>query len=285
MGGKNGFYATGQMYAYLAGEVGLMLDLWIYKGKIPLAEITLGALLKAGFPNPTWAFGRVRAKGSVLGGLVKFESAVEFKMGNVCLPEFGNPLDDVKIFGDVAPGDDEFSKGWAAREVASVYTTPTFTTNMKIGKHIPLIDEGKTAERMGLDDDDDGGDATATLDGQTSESSDPTNLEGRVDENTYLRTYVFLLGSENQSLPKFAMYVHSDSTTSADGTYLQDVGVLNPSNDKENFELQVPALGDNKFYSIKLRGYAKEVVENGKLVDPIFNDEDSDWKDEERKWS
>lgn len=285
MGGKNGFYATGQMYAYLAGEVGLMLDLWIYKGKIPLADITLGALLKAGFPNPTWAFGRVRAKGSVLGGLVKFESAVEFKMGNVCLPEFGNPLDDVKIFGDVAPGDDEFSKGWAAREVASVYTTPTFTTNMKIGKHIPLIDEGKTAERMGLDDDDDGGDATATLDGQTSESSDPTNLEGRVDENTYLRTYVFLLGSENQSLPKFAMYVHSDSTTSADGTYLQDVGVLNPSNDKENFELQVPALGDNKFYSIKLRGYAKEVVENGKLVDPIFNDEDSDWKDEERKWS
>lgn len=285
MGGKNGFYATGQMYAYLAGEVGLMLDLWIYKGKIPLAEITLGALLKAGFPNPTWAFGRVRAKGSVLGGLVKFESAVEFKMGNVCLPEFGNPLDDVKIFGDVAPGDDEFSKGWAAREAASVYTTPTFTTNMKIGKHIPLIDEGKTAERMGLDDDDDGGDATATLDGQTSESSDPTNLEGRVDENTYLRTYVFLLGSENQSLPKFAMYVHSDSTTSADGTYLQDVGVLNPSNDKENFELQVPALGDNKFYSIKLRGYAKEVVENGKLVDPIFNDEDSDFEDEERKWS
>lgn len=284
-GGKNGFYATGQMYAYLDGEVGLMLDLWIYKGKIPLADISLGALLKAGFPNPTWAFGRVRAKGSVLGGLVKFESAVEFKMGNVCLPDFGNPLDDVKIFGDVAPGDDEFADGWSYNKIASVYTTPSFTTNMKIGKHIPLIDEGKTAERAtsGSSSDSDG-DATASLDGSSETSTNASALDTKLDENTVLRTYVFLLGSKGQSIPKFAMYEHSDTTTSRYGTFLQNVGVTNPSADKENFNIQVPALKANKFYSIVLKGYAQEVV-NGYLVDPIFNDERSDWKDEEREWT
>ena len=285
-GGKNGFYATGQMYAYLAGEVGLMLDLWIYKGKIPLADITLGALLKAGFPNPTWAYGRVRAKGSVLGGLVKFESAVDFKMGNVCLPDFGNPLDDVKIFGDVAPGDDEFTDGWSSNKIASVYTTPSFTTNMKIGKHIPLIDEGKTAERAtsGSSSDSDS-DATASLDGSSETSTNASALDTKLDESTVLRTYVFLLGSEGEGNPKFAMYEHSDSTTSKGGTFLQNVGVTNPSADKENFNIQVPALKTNKLYSIVLTGYAKEVLRNGELVDPVFNDEESNWEDDERKWT
>lgn len=286
-GGKNGFYATGQMYAYLSGEVGLMLDLWIYKGKIPLADLTLAALLKAGFPNPTWAYGRLRAKGSVLGGLVKFESAIEMKMGNVCLPDFGNPLDDIKIFGDVTPGDDEFTDGWSQNKIASAYVSPTFTTNMKIGKHLALIDEGKTAERA-TSGSESSGEASASIEGAvsggTNNAGNSSDLYGKVDENTYLRTYVFLLGDEDQNVPKFKMYTHTDSTTNKGGTLLKEVGISNPSADKENFTIDVPSLKQNTLYSIELVGYAKEVV-NGRLVDPVFNDEKSGWEDEEREWT
>ena len=74
--------------------------------------MTLGALLQGGFPNPTWVYGRLRAKGEVLGGLIKFSSSIDMKAGKVCVPEMGNPLDDIKVFGDAQPGSEDIEKGW-----------------------------------------------------------------------------------------------------------------------------------------------------------------------------
>ena len=153
MGGKNGFYAMGQLYSRLEGELGLMIDLWIYKGKVPLIDLTFGALLKGGFPNPSWAYGKVRAKGSILGGLIKFNSSVELSVGKVCVPSFGNPLDDVKIFGDVTPGFEKKEEGWKDDEAVKPSTSIDFTTNMKINSHLYLIDENEVYNRAGMDKD------------------------------------------------------------------------------------------------------------------------------------
>ena len=153
MGGKNGFYAMGQIYSRLEGELGLMIDLWIYKGKVPLVDLTFGALLKGGFPNPSWAYGKVRAKGSILCGLIKFNSSVELSVGKVCVPSFGNPLDDIKIFGDVTPGFEKKEEGWNEEEAVQPSTGIDFATNMKINSHLCLIDENEVYNRAGMDKD------------------------------------------------------------------------------------------------------------------------------------
>ena len=251
-GGKNGFYATGQIYAMLKGELGLMLDLWIFKGKVPLVDMTMGALLQGGFPNPTWVYGRLRAKGSVLGGLIKFSSTIEMKAGKVCVPEMGNPLDDIKIFGDVQPGDEDIEKGWSAKSLASCYGKSTFTTNMKIDKVLTLVDEG----------------ATMREDGMNGDGSQIT------------RKYVFHLDN-NFEMKKYDESDPTDDERAAITTY---VTYANPTFDRENYEIVTGSLEPNTLYRIKLRGTCKEIVD-GNEVDPIYRDSLSNYKDVHRPFA
>ena len=238
-GGKNGFYATGQFYAMLKGELGLMINLWIFEGKVPLVDMTLGALLQGGFPNPTWVYGRLRAKGSVLGGLIKFSSTIEMKAGKICVPEMGNPLDDIKVFGDVNPGDEDIEIGWADKSLVSCYGKSTFTTNMKIGKVLTLVDEGETMERAGMDG----------------------------DGNNVLRKYVFYLDKQFE----LCKYDESDNTNDNRSKITTYVTHINPTYDQENYEIQLGALQPRTLYRIKLRGTCKEIV-NGDEVNPIYKD-------------
>ena len=251
-GGKNGFYATGQIYAMLKGELGLMLDLWIFKGKVPLVDMTIGALLQGGFPNPTWVYGRMRAKGSVLGGLIKFNSTIEMKAGKVCVPEMGNPLDDIKIFGDVQPGDEEIEKGWSDKSLASCYGKSTFTTNMKIGKVLALVDEAATMEANGLGGD--GGNVT--------------------------RMYVFHLDNSFE----MKEYDESDPTDDERSAYTTYITHSNPTFDRENYELKTGSLKPNTLYRIQLCGTCKEIVD-GREVDPIYKDSLSGYKEEHRQFA
>lgn len=152
-GGKNGFYGMGQLYARLQGELGLMIDIWLYKGKVPLFDGTFGALLKGGAPNPSWAYGKVRGKGSILNGLIKFNSTIEMRCGKVCVPSFGHPLDDVKIFGDVSPGYEQEEEGWKEDEAVKASSPIHFATNMKMHSQLCLIDENELYSRAGMDKD------------------------------------------------------------------------------------------------------------------------------------
>ena len=252
-GGKNGFYATGQIYAMLKGELGLMLDLWIFKGKVPLVEMTIGALLQGGFPNPTWVYGRLRAKGSVLGGLIKFSSTIEMKAGKVCVPEMGNPLDDIKIFGDIQPGDEDIEKGWSEKSLVSCYGKSTFTTNMKIDKVLTLVDEGATMEEDGM---------------------------GGGDGSQITRKYVFHLDNNFE----MKEYDESDPTDDERSAYTSYVTHANPTFDRENYEIVTGSLKPNTLYRIKLRGTCKEIV-NGNEVDPIYKDSLSGYKEEHRPFA
>lgn len=269
--GLNGFYVNGQVYAMFKGELGLMLDLWIYKGKVPLVDMTLGALLKAGFPNPTWVYGRVRAAGSVLGGLIKFNSTIELKAGKICIPTFGNPLDDVEIFGDFNPGDEELERGWAEENAVSPYGSVSFTTNMKMGKYLPLVDQRRTAENIGM--------------------GDIPEDDEQVEDKSVLRTYVFRLGRVDEEtgepfsgMPTFELAQfkngNNDKSPETEPRYIE---FKNPSGDKENFTLVTGSLKENKFYRVTLAGYCKEII-NSKEVNPVFNDSTTNYKDKSIPW-
>lgn len=153
--GRNGMYGTGQVYAMLQGKFGLMLNLWIYTGKYELLNVGLGALMQGGFFNPSWLYGNARFQAKLFDGLIKFNSSMQFKVGDVCLPSYGDPLADIKIFNEVLPGDSVRSTGLEASEdrLVSPFIVPSFTTNMKIGAELRLFDKNKAQEMVGMEGD------------------------------------------------------------------------------------------------------------------------------------
>lgn len=255
--GKNGYYGTGQVYALAKGEIGLMFNMWIFSGKIPLIDVGLGALLQGGFPNPSWVYGKVRAKGSLLNGLIKFNKAVELKAGEVCMPEFGNPLDDIEIFGDFDPGYEDRENGWNKDNAVSVYTKPKFTTNMSMDRTIRLLDERARYEMAGYDED---------------LSIYNSNAE---------RTYIFHLEPSG----KLEVYNEFKEGDEDKASLLLSRGVSFEANgSREKFNVVTGTLEPMTNYAITVSGYAKQVVD-GKEVDPIFNDSTTNYKDVNKPWS
>ncbi len=50
--GMDGWYANGQSYVYLQGELGVKVNLWFLKTKIPIIKGAAAALMQAKLPNP-----------------------------------------------------------------------------------------------------------------------------------------------------------------------------------------------------------------------------------------
>ncbi len=120
--GFNNWYATGQLYAYLNMDVGIHVDVWLVKGDFTLAQMSLGALLQAGLPNPTWMNGNVHIEGNILGGLVKVDDNFPFHVGKACTIPY-NPLDNIKMITDVGPKDN-----------AGVFDKPFAVFNLPMNK-------------------------------------------------------------------------------------------------------------------------------------------------------
>ncbi|MCO5269404.1 MAG: hypothetical protein M9897_10990 [Brumimicrobium sp.] len=106
--GLEGWYANGQLYAYFSADAGFEIDLWFWSGKVSLVKLSLGAVLQAGLPNPTWAEGRIRITGEVLGGLIRINTGCDFAINKEQKCEVkGNPLDDIEMITEVGPAGDE----------------------------------------------------------------------------------------------------------------------------------------------------------------------------------
>lgn len=147
--GKNGFYGTGQLYAYLAGEFGVMFHLFGADMDIPLCEVKLGGALRAGFPNPTWFQGTFKAKGELFGGLIKFEKKCTVEAGQVCTPMVASPLENIDIFNRITVNDSELyetrSSGWNKKNGVSDLASVVFETNMNMNQTLELMDENNQA--------------------------------------------------------------------------------------------------------------------------------------------
>lgn len=226
--GKNGWYATGQAYGYVKGEIGLMLNLWIFTGKMPLIDAELGLLFQAGLPNPTWLYGKARARCSLFSGLVKFNQSIEIEAGEVCQMAMSNPLEDVNIFGDTTPDAETREDGWADdAEETSIYIQPRFATNMKMGTQLRLISSDADSDNRSV--------------------------------ATYQRTYRFSF----MGRPTMALYSSKTQKTGAE----YPVQYSSSNNDKENWTLNTPVLKPNSYYSFTVKGTAEE-LRNGRWGNP-----------------
>ncbi len=153
--GFNGYYCRGQAYAYLDGAVGVKLKLFGKNKKFELCGITAGAMVQAGFVEPSWFKGKAKVQGRILGGLIKFNTSAKFKVGEICEPPAADPLKELVIIESIEPAVEveADSKGnfssykrkkaqeEAAKEKASVFTVPKIACNVEMNRYFKIVYE------------------------------------------------------------------------------------------------------------------------------------------------
>ncbi len=126
--GRNGWYAEGQLYAYLYAKFGLNINLGFFKKKFDIFDAGLGGVFHCALPNPNYFTGKARIKLKMLGGLVNINKAFEFECGQVCQLYLGGALDNYKLFESCNIGSetlDDATKNpieWEVQKRPVVYT-------------------------------------------------------------------------------------------------------------------------------------------------------------------
>ncbi|WP_164126149.1 hypothetical protein [Sphingobacterium luzhongxinii] len=132
--GINGWYANGQSYAYLQGEVGLRVKLFRRVRRFSILKAGTAVLMQAKLPNPAWFKGHMAVKYSVLGGLVKGRINMAVTIGKEC-KIVGAALDEeLPIISSISPDD-------KAKDV-DVFAAPQAAFNMPIDQEITTEEEG-----------------------------------------------------------------------------------------------------------------------------------------------
>lgn len=124
--GINGWYANGQAYAYLQGELGIRVKLSFLKFKVPIISGGAAVLLQAKLPNPVWMRGYVGGNMNILGGLIKGKFRFKLEIGEECKFENGSPLGGLKLITDVSPK--QSSTG------VDVFAVPQAAFSMKVNE-------------------------------------------------------------------------------------------------------------------------------------------------------
>lgn len=131
--GMNGWYASGQAYAYLQGEIGIHVDLVFIKEDIKILEIGAAAVLQAKLPNPTWLKGVVGGYYEILGGKIKGNCRFEVTIGEQCqIVGGGSVVSGMKVIAEVTPK--------AGYSDINVFNNPQAAMNLSIEKPFELED-------------------------------------------------------------------------------------------------------------------------------------------------
>ncbi|MBF4516614.1 hypothetical protein IRZ71_09670 [Flavobacterium sp. ANB] len=131
--GIDGWYANGQSYAYMQGEMGINIKLFFIKKKISIMKGGGAVLLQAKLPNPVWIRGYMAGYFDILGGAIKGSFRFKLEFGKQC--EFVNdtPLQGLKAIADITPGE-------GTKDV-DVFTLPQVGFNMPVEKVFTLEDD------------------------------------------------------------------------------------------------------------------------------------------------
>ena len=131
--GIDGWYAMGQAYAYLQGELGVRINLWFLRTKFPIIKGSAATLMQAMLPNPSSFRGYLGVNVNVL-GLIKGSMRFKLNLGDECdlvIPG-GSPL-QMAMISDVAPGDGDSE--------ISVFTMPQATFNVSLDTSFEAEDD------------------------------------------------------------------------------------------------------------------------------------------------
>ncbi|MDO5106481.1 hypothetical protein [Capnocytophaga sp.] len=131
--GINGWYASGQTYVYLQGEVGIRVNLFFVRKNIPILSAGAAAILQGTGPNPFWARGYLGGYYNVLGGLIKGRFRLKMEFGEQCELAQEQVLGGMKIISDVSPSDKS--------DNIDVFTAPQVSFNLEIDKPIVIPED------------------------------------------------------------------------------------------------------------------------------------------------
>ncbi|MGN7824691.1 hypothetical protein ACTJJB_31500 [Chitinophaga sp. 22536] len=130
--GFNGWYASGQAYVFVKGDVGIRVKVFGKKRGFSIAKLSAAVLLQAKLPNPSWFRGMVGVKYAVLGGLIKGTANIKIELGSQCELVGAKEL-NVVVISDIKPGDQNND--------VSVFATPQVAFNMAVGKPFSMMNE------------------------------------------------------------------------------------------------------------------------------------------------
>lgn len=238
--GFNGWYAEGQLYAYLYAKFGIHVDLGFWDKKFDIIDAGIGGVLRLGLPNPTYFTGEARVKLSLLGGLVKMNRKFEFECGDRCDIFYGNALDNFKLFGECSLGDTIKANGWKKENAINpkLFITPYVNTEAPIKEHFRVLDETEL-NRLAHDFD-----------------GDKERLKAQAS-----RTFVFDMNTT------VFLYEYSKATQKLQN-YDRCISFKIKGKSRFNHQINMTELNPNKFYRMMFVGWAKE-IENGQEVDPL----------------
>lgn len=132
--GINGWYATGQAYAYVEGTIGLNVDVFGVKGKYAILDIGAAAVLQARLPNPEWMKGTVGGYYSILNGLVSGNCKFDFELGEKCSIVGASELAGIKMIASTSPATD-------GETDVDVFIKPQAAFNIALGQVFELMDD------------------------------------------------------------------------------------------------------------------------------------------------
>jgi hypothetical protein len=122
--GINGWYGSGQAYAYLAGRLGLEVRVFGKNQKFTILDAQVGTLLQAQLPNPVWLSGNLATDYKILNGLIKGRCNFKFEFGEKCeLPKLAQ-FEDLNVISDLIPNPDETD--------VSVFALPQAAFNLPV---------------------------------------------------------------------------------------------------------------------------------------------------------
>jgi hypothetical protein len=143
--GFNGWYAQGQAYAYLQGNLGINISKGIFAGNYSIMDLAAATVLQAKFPNPTWLQGNISGHYSIFGGVIEGKCNYKFTIGKQCEFVGATGLEGMNLIAGLSPSD--------ASEDVDVFTSPQASFNMKINKIFQFedINKNKKIYRVAFD--------------------------------------------------------------------------------------------------------------------------------------
>ncbi len=134
--GINGWYAKGQAYAYLDGQIGIKVKVFRKEKKFEILSIGAAALLMAQGPNPLFLEGQAGGRFSVLGGLVKGECKFKVTYGEKCeivKPGKASPVQDLEMIAALTPSDKQTD--------VDLFVIPQAVFNVPVNKIMNISDD------------------------------------------------------------------------------------------------------------------------------------------------
>ena len=250
--GLDGWYANGQAYAYLDGELGLTFKLFGKRKKYTIMRAGAAVLLQAKLPNPSWFKGYLGGKYNLLGGLIKGSFRFKVEFGEECEIVGGSPLDGIVVIGDLKPKD--------GTEV-DVFAAPQVAFNLPINKIFELPDdEGVKKYKILLDE------FSVKKNGQLIEGEIKWN-----DQNDVAAYYSQEILPANSTLKAYVQ-LHFEELINGRWTTITDQGKASLETKEANFvtgeapktiplhniEYMYPVIGQKHFYKDEYdKGYIK----------------------------